>query len=147
MKTKRLTLESFKSVVKRIIKEEMYRTPEEKSSIEMNDLKKSRELEINTIDGLKIKVNINRGINNSLQIIVNSQIQDYLFNYDENYGFRFNKKNERNILSKQGAIKFLDIIYDALDYMQVDKSKMHMKERMIIGFLTNYAEGQNKIVF
>jgi hypothetical protein len=113
----------------------------------MNDLKKSRELEINTIDGLKIKVNINRGINNSLQIIVNSQIQDYLFNYDENYGFRFDKRNERNVLSKQGAIEFLDIIYDALDYMQVDKSTMHMKERMIIGFLTNYAEGQNKIVF
>ena len=147
MKTKRLTLESFKSVVKRIIKEEMYRNTEEKNVIETNDAEKSRELERNTIDGLEIKVNINRTINNSLQIIVNSRIQDYLFNYDENYGFRFDKRIDRNVLTKNGAIEFLDIIYDALNYMQVNTSTMHMNERMIIGFLTNYVEGQLKIIF
>jgi hypothetical protein len=49
MKTKRLTLESFKAIVKKIIKEEMYRNPEEKSNIVQNDRVKSLELSKGTI--------------------------------------------------------------------------------------------------
>jgi DNA-binding XRE family transcriptional regulator len=53
MRTKRLTLESFKSIVKKIIKEEMYRNPQERSSIVQNDRVKSLELSKGTIEKIE----------------------------------------------------------------------------------------------
>ena len=44
MKTKRLTLESFKSVVKKIIKEELYNNTSQMNLINDRDINKKKEL-------------------------------------------------------------------------------------------------------
>jgi hypothetical protein len=151
MKTKRLTLESFKSLVKRIIKEEMYRNPEEKNVIVQNDTKKSLELSNGTIEKaenglygrgekseLLIKTNINRDRDgNSLRIILGDKInQEFIFDYyNDNYSFW--KYTNSNTLTKEGAFKFLDIINNGLGYMQVNNPKTDSQEPRIIDFLTN----------
>lgn len=144
MKTKRLTLESFKSVVKRIIKEEMYRNPEEKSSIFKNDRKKSLELSgvqniFMILNGqktqLSIKTNINTMDGNSVRIILGNN-EEFMFDY-YNDKYSFWKLYASNTLTEESVYEFLDIINEALDYMQIDNPKTHSQEPRIIDFLTN----------
>jgi hypothetical protein len=142
MKTKRLTLESFKYLVKRIIKEEMYRNPEEKSSILKNDKNKSLELSKGIIKSIKngklTELSINTNINsdgNSLRIILNNN-QEFIFDY-YNDKYSFWKLYTTNTLTKEGAFKFLDVINEALDYIQINNPKTHSQEPRIIDFLTN----------
>jgi hypothetical protein len=149
MKTKILTLESFKSLVKKIIKEEMYRNPQEKNVIVQNDRKKSEELSNGTIEKaenglygrgeksqLLIKTNINRD-GNSLRIILGDKTnQEFIFDY-YNDDYSFWKYTNSNTLTKEGAVKFLDIINEALNYMQVNNPKTYSQEPRIIDFLSN----------
>lgn len=144
MKTKRLTLESFKSVVKRIIKEEMFRNPEEKSSIFKNDRKKSLELSgvqniFMILNGqktqLSIKTNINTIDGNSVRIILGNN-EEFMFDY-YNDKYSFWKLYASNTLTEESVYEFLDIINEALDYMQIDNPKTHSQEPRIIDFLTN----------
>ena len=152
MKTKRLTLESFKSLVKKIIKEEreeMYRNPEEKNVIVQNDRKKSLELSKETIEKIEnglygrgektqllIKTNIVTD-RNSLRIILHdNRTDEFQFDY-YNDGYSFWKDRNSNTLTKEGISKFLDIINEALNYMQVNNPKTYNQEPRIIEFLSN----------
>jgi hypothetical protein len=161
MKTKRLTLESFKSVVKKIIKEELYNNTSQMNLINDRDINKKKELSNKIIsynggNKTKLTTEINRKkINGKVltSIAVKADKEQFAFSYDSfknQYKFwklamPINVSFMNYMDDEESFDTFIETIRDALSSVQVSDEPIFNKYSQVKDFCLS--EGQDKLIF